>query len=208
MGIDIALRLLKVARDLFDHDFPINARFHMIVFSIFDTATLLCSAIIHDQDHVLPHREEVMDVIASALDMLHELSHITKLGSSSYNFLHKLVQATPELSRNSPIGKRQKHETSSVPTLSSSPLTGSLPPAAAGMEPAETFRLTGMDMLPSMATTDDLSFDLDQFLAQNPFGDLENPSTIDMGGIEQMWDWADLHLDGFSNNESVYKMDS
>jgi hypothetical protein len=37
-GIDIALRSLRVARNLFDHEFPINAKFHMVVFSIFDTS--------------------------------------------------------------------------------------------------------------------------------------------------------------------------
>lgn len=72
MGIDIALQLLRVSRNLFDHEFPINAKFHMVVFSIFDTSTILCSAIIHDRDHLLPHRKEVVDAIESSLEMLHQ----------------------------------------------------------------------------------------------------------------------------------------
>jgi hypothetical protein len=119
MGVNIALRLLQVSRRLFDHEFPINAKFHMVVFSIFDTATILCSAIIHDRDNVLPQREEVMDVIDRSLEMLHQLSATTKLGASSYNFLSKLVQATPELSRHAPGSKRQRHTISAIPNIPS-----------------------------------------------------------------------------------------
>lgn len=199
MGVDIALRLLKVARKLFDHEFPINAKFHMVVFSIFDTATLLCSAIIHDQDHILPHREEVVDAIESSLDMLHQLSLTTKLGACSYRFLQKLVQATPDLSRKGSSGKRQKTKLSEVPTTSSVPLASSIPPPTTNIE-AVSNGMISIDLLPPITTTDDLSFDLDQFLAQNPFGDIGDSTTLDMGGMEQIWDWEDLHLDGFSNS--------
>ncbi|CAO2658571.1 Nn.00g062940.m01.CDS01 [Neocucurbitaria sp. VM-36] len=203
MGVDIALRLIKVARNLFNHEFPINAKFHMVVFSIFDTATLLCSAIIHDQDHVLPRREAVIDVINSSLDMLHQLSLTTKLGAASYNFLFKLVQATPELLRHSPVGKRQKQMHSSTPTTSSSSLATSVPTTTAHLEPIVSVKLLETDPVPLMTTTIDLSFDLDQFLAQNPFGNSGNTSAVDMGGMEQIWDWENLHLDGFSNNGSI-----
>ncbi|KAI1526169.1 Fungal-trans domain containing protein [Pyrenophora tritici-repentis] len=156
-GIDVALDLLKVARKLFDHEFPINAKFHMVVFCVFDTATLLCSAIIHDRDRVLPHREEVVDAIENSLDMLHQLSLTTKLGASSYNFLFKL------------------------------PSNSFIEPAASASEP-----------LPAMTMQDDLNFDIDQFLAQNPFGHLGDLNALDMGGMEQIWDWEDLHLDVYT----------
>ncbi|KAF1937524.1 hypothetical protein EJ02DRAFT_356622 [Clathrospora elynae] len=201
-GIDIALRLLEVARRFFNHEFPINAKFHMVVFTIFDTATLLCSAIIHDHDHVLPHREEVMDAIESSLDMLHQLSLTTKLGATSYNFLFKLVQATPELSRHSPISKRQRQQSSCIPTTSLPEFAPAPaePSIITPIDPALQFPIatTENGTLPPMTATDDLSFDLDQFLAQNPFGDIGDPSTLDMGGMKQIWDWENLHLDAYS----------
>jgi hypothetical protein len=40
---------------------------------------------------------------------------------------------------------------------------------------------------------EDMSFDLEQFLAQNPFGSTATP---DLGGMEQVWDWGDLNLEG------------
>lgn len=207
MGVGIALRLLRVSRNLFDHEFPINAKFHMVVFSIFDTATILCSAVIHDRDRVLPHRREVVDVIENSLEMLHQLSQTTKLGAASYAFLNKLVQASPELSRRSASNKRQKQHklTGLVPSIS--PI--SVPPPAAALiespgegtprEPVATIE----NVPPQFTTKDDLSFDLDNFLANNPFGDFGDPAAIDLGGMEQIWDWEDLHLEGFSQPGST-----
>ncbi|KAF2690949.1 hypothetical protein K458DRAFT_412264 [Lentithecium fluviatile CBS 122367] len=197
-GIELGLKLLAVARRLFDHEFPINAKFHMVVFCIFDTATILCSAIIHDIDNVLPHRDQVMNAVESALEMLHQLSLTTKIGASSYRFLFKLVQAAPVLSSYAPIQKRQRMVSRSESI-----------PEAATLAPAEVIPTTSAPVIepevkqpavvmnpmsiPDMTITDDLSFDLDQFLAQNPFG----PSTqLDIGGMEQIWDWENLNLDG------------
>jgi hypothetical protein len=143
-----------------------------------------------------------MDVIDSSLDMLHQLSLTTKLGATSYNFLFKLVQATPEISRYSPINKRQRKTSSSV-SKTSSPAHA---PAPAVVMPLTTAPLdlvgdpaaSTIDTLPPMTVTDDLSFDIDQFLAQNPFGDVGDPSALDMGGMEHIWDWGSLHLDAYS----------
>jgi hypothetical protein len=203
MGVDIALRLLRVARNLFDHEFPINAKFHMVVFSIFDTATLLCSAIIHDRDHVLPRRQEVMAVIENSLEMLHQLSSTTKLGATSYNFLHKLVQASPDLSRKRPLKRIRKPDTVPAPASLDSPPVPLQAPLAAPVELACKPTTATVESIPPMTTSDDLSFDLDQFLMNNPFGDLGNSAALDMGGMEQIWDWENLHLDTFSQHGST-----
>ncbi|KAH6300475.1 hypothetical protein HBI39_132970 [Parastagonospora nodorum] len=201
MGVDIALRVLRVSRRLFDHEFPINAKFHMVVFSIFDTATILCSAIIHDRDHMLPHRHEVVDAIEDALGILYQLSHTTKLGASSYSFLQKLVQASPELYRCSPVKKRQKQQQLVAAPLSSPTPPTTSPPVAISIEASSI--PPSVVAPPQMTTTDDISFDLDQFLANNPFGDLGDSAALDMGGMEQIWDWENLHLEGLSQNEST-----
>jgi hypothetical protein len=56
MGIDIALRLLPVARDLFSHEFPINAKFHMVVFSIFDVSSGLVKSIVRIKHRLMKVR--------------------------------------------------------------------------------------------------------------------------------------------------------
>jgi hypothetical protein len=38
MGVGIALRLLHMAQGLFDHEFPINTKFHLVIFAIFDVS--------------------------------------------------------------------------------------------------------------------------------------------------------------------------
>ncbi|KAF2849056.1 hypothetical protein T440DRAFT_490894 [Plenodomus tracheiphilus IPT5] len=211
LGIDIAHQLLQVSRTLFDHEFPINAKFPVVVFSIFDTATLLCSAVIHDREHILHRREEVLDLIESSVGMLRQLSLTSKLGAASYNFLAKLLAATPALSRHPPpIAKRRKHETKSlppptppipsVPTLVKSdsfPNTATAPlqTTDSKLEAAEP---TGAASAASpSATTEDLTFDIDNFLANHPFGNTGNTSSLETGGIEQIWDWDDLRLDGY-----------
>lgn len=207
MGIDLALDVLEVAGRLFDHEFPINAKFHMVVFSIFDTSTILCSAIIHDREQRLRRRDEVVEAIDGSLDKLHQLSITTKLGASSYAFLYKLVQSHPELSHGASNVKRMRKQSSaSTQTLEPPPLvhhsssrdsvtssagrTGQIPCSVPLLAPTST----SMDSTPVINSLGDATFDVDEFLAQHPLG---NATTLDMGGMEQIWDWEDLNLDQF-----------
>ncbi|KAF1960472.1 hypothetical protein CC80DRAFT_489604 [Byssothecium circinans] len=202
-GVELGLKLLVVARQMFDHEFPINAKFHLVVFCIFDTATILCSAIIHDVEVVLPHREKVMDAVESALDMLHQLSLTTKIGASSYRFLFKLVQASRVLSRHPPIAKRhrkngisdRKQSTTkdSLPTLAPIPPTEAAPPVLeTAIYPTDNVPVSLTMPIPEVPTTDDLGFELDHFMAQNPF---PGSQPLEMGGMEAIWDWENLNLD-------------
>ncbi|KAF2260095.1 hypothetical protein CC78DRAFT_585199 [Lojkania enalia] len=199
MGVDISLKLLKVSRKLFDHEFPINAKFHLVVFSIFDTATILCSAIIHDTNRSLSHREEVMGAIECALDMLHQLSLTTKIGASSYRFLFKLVQAAPVLSQYPSMQKRRRADPPALaPPFVQPPTVKTLHTELSQAEvPNIQLSTTLINSTSEIPTTDDLSFDLDQFLEQNPF---ETSNQLDMGGLEQIWDWDNLNLDFLNQN--------
>lgn len=205
MGIQLALDVLTVAGRLFDHEFPINAKFHMVVFSIFDTSTILCSAIIHDRDSRLPRRDEAIDAIHESLDKLHQLSMSTKLGASSYAFLYKLVQTHPELSRGFRSNKRaRKLSSSSTHTFEPPPLvhhsssresvTSSTALQAPGVAAASLPTTNPMESAFVIPTMNDYSFDVDQFLAQHPLGSADG---LDMGGMEQIWDWENLNLDQF-----------
>lgn len=209
IGIDLALDVLKVAQRLFDHEFPINAKFHMVVFSIFDTSTILCSAIVHDNERRLPRQQEVVNAIESSLDMLYQLSLTTRIGQTSYAFLYKLVQTHPELSRGTGNSKRaRKLSATSIPTLEPPPLVHNLSSRESVatvatvdqsyQQPTEAPALSAtsiaMEPAPAMPYLDDLSFDVDRFLAQNTFG---SAHALDMGGMEQIWDWQDLNLDQF-----------
>lgn len=217
MGIDVALQLVQVSRKLFELEFPISAKFHLVVFSLFDTATLMCSAIIHDSEQVLHRREEILDLIEGSLDMLQQLSFTTKLAAASCNFLLKLVQATPALLRPSPTVKRKRPATKSLPPSTppipiapalvkadSLPTTSTLldPTPALTSEVASTSTAaTATAPSLSVAAADDLAFDIDNFLAHHPFGNDEHPSSLDMGGMAHIWDWENLRLDAYSQHE-------
>lgn len=199
-AVETALKLLEIAELLFNHEFPINAKFHMVVFCIFDTATILCSAMIHDVDNLLPHRARVMNAVGNSLDLLQQLSLFTKLGASSYWFLYKLVQASPGLLQHVPITKRQRtiqrlNPSASEYQLRNQPSGQTLPTTKVSIIESEVKSLdTAFEAtsLPEIPIANGLDFDLDHFLAQNPLG---SSSEFDLGGMEHIFAWDDLNLD-------------
>jgi hypothetical protein len=95
LAIDTALRLLDAGRAMFDFVFPIRAKYHFVVFCIFDTTAVLCAAILHDSSHTLPRRGEIVAAIAGALALMEQLSRITKTGAMSFSIARKLIAHLP-----------------------------------------------------------------------------------------------------------------
>ena len=75
-------------------------------------------------------------------------------------------------------------------------------PPVASIEPVAAPAPSTVGDLHPVTISDDLSFDIDQFLAQNPFGTVGDPSAVDMGGMEQIWDWQDLRLNSYTQGDS------
>ena len=99
IGVDCCLKLSESSRKLFEMDHPVRAPFHFVVFCIFDSAAILCSAIIHDSDQNLPQRGRALAVIEGALDNLKQLSSRAKIGTISYSLLSKLVTLLPAVDK-------------------------------------------------------------------------------------------------------------
>ena len=83
------------------------------------------------------------------------------------------------------------------------PLPAELDVPAVGPTTSETIPISAVGDTIGTAAADQFSFDLDNFLENNPFGDLSDAANLDLGGMEQIWDWEDLNLnalpqDGFS----------
>ncbi|KAJ4985214.1 trascription factor [Stagonosporopsis vannaccii] len=207
IGIDLALDALKVAGRLFHLEFPMHAKFHMVVFSIFDTSTILCSAIIHDHESRLPRQDEIFAAIERSLDMLHQLSLTTMLGASSYAFLYKLVQTHPKLSlrdRNVKRSKRRAQDSTCMPepqTLLYDASPQESIPGFTSQPPRAPDSTNGSSQAPEVAepahtttTWNDPCFDVDQFLVQHPLG---SAAALNMSGMEQIWNWENLNLDQF-----------
>ncbi|KAF4585960.1 Fungal specific transcription factor [Ophiocordyceps camponoti-floridani] len=91
-GIDYSLRLMDALYGFFGHVYPRDAKFHFVLFCIFDTAAVLCSALMHDGDGSIPRRQDVIGAIDGAVDMLRRLANVTKTAKTSYDILSRVSQ--------------------------------------------------------------------------------------------------------------------
>lgn len=91
-GVGYSLRLMDALHGFFDHVYPRDAKFHFVLFCIFDTAAVLCSALMHDRDSSIPRRNEIISVIDKAVAMLKRLNTVTKTARTSYEVLVKIAQ--------------------------------------------------------------------------------------------------------------------
>jgi len=94
-GINYALRLMTSLHEFFDHVYPRDATFHFVLFCIFDTAAVLCSALMHDQDSSIPHQNDIFREIDKAVAMLKRLNTVNKTARTSYEVLVKVAQRIP-----------------------------------------------------------------------------------------------------------------
>ncbi|KAK5995655.1 putative transcription factor sol4-like protein [Cladobotryum mycophilum] len=91
-GVKYALKLMSKLYEFFGFIYPRDAKFHSILFYIFDTAALLCSAVLHDQDHSLPRRDECMKAIEASLNMLKQIHTVSPTAKKPYEMLSRLTK--------------------------------------------------------------------------------------------------------------------
>lgn len=65
------------------------------MFSIFDTATVMCSALLHDATSSLPHRSKLIRCIGLARDMLRRLSSATTVALKTCALLSNINLRVP-----------------------------------------------------------------------------------------------------------------
>lgn len=189
-AIDIALHLMEISRGLFEHVFPINAKFHVVTFLIFDTGAFLCSAIIHDKDRSLPQRDRVIQAIRLACSLMEKLATVTKTGAICYPVLTRLAKSL-SMSSKSPAKSDGAISNSGGDHFGPSPDSDAFPlPDTISPEPLSS-------SLDSMAPEMFLPASLDL-----PVPGLETPpimgvgdfSNLDAGQFDQIWDWQNLDL--------------
>ncbi|SPQ17816.1 e0ba1df1-5ebb-44ee-a2ad-20f47573167e [Thermothielavioides terrestris] len=94
-GVQACLGLMDVSWTLFENLVSIGAKFHYAIFCIFDSATVMCSAILQDEARNLPQRETVLEGIRKALRMLAEASSESKTTTALYRILKGLLVKLP-----------------------------------------------------------------------------------------------------------------
>ncbi|KAL4989284.1 fungal-specific transcription factor domain-containing protein [Aspergillus falconensis] len=186
-AVEIALKLLKSCDDLLRHILPLNVKFHFAPFLMFDTAALLCSAVIHDRGGTLPQRERILEVISKTLFELGKLSERAKTGKICYTALKKLVACLPlgsmETASADPAIPRSS--TDIFQTLSDLPTIEPLAYATSAISAKETydqgFDLTPLDFPCSDPTDGHTTF--------------ANLSQVYLGELGDVWDWGNLEIE-------------
>ncbi|KAG5953956.1 hypothetical protein E4U58_000256 [Claviceps cyperi] len=119
VGIWYSLKLMKTLRLWVDKVYNRDGRLHFIIFSIFDTAAMLCTAVLKDTEHTIANRDEILLAIGDAVDMLKKLNMISKISKTSYDILERLVRRLPTAVPRNDSGrqfKRPKTKFKSPPT--------------------------------------------------------------------------------------------
>ncbi|KAJ5166940.1 uncharacterized protein N7482_005721 [Penicillium canariense] len=193
-AVDIAAHLMEVSHRLFNHVYPLNAKFHLVTFVIFDTAAFLCSAVIHDRDHSLPQQKLVFQTISLACSLMQRLGQITKTGAVCYPVLVRLANSLSTSSRRTASFAGIEDETSirgndsfgPSPDLDASAVSDSISPGSLSsfldsMAPGAIFWPASLDLsVPGMETP--------------PITGLSDFSDLDVGQFDRIWDWQNLDL--------------
>lgn len=107
-GVDYSLKLMGALYGFFDHVYPRDAKFHFVLFCIFDTAAVLCSALMHDEDGSIPRHGEILGAIDGAVAMLKRLNTVTKTAKTSYDVLLRVSQRVTRMPPRAPEHGRRR----------------------------------------------------------------------------------------------------
>ncbi|KAG5922887.1 hypothetical protein E4U53_003641, partial [Claviceps sorghi] len=108
VGIWYSLKLMKTMRLWVDKVYNRDGRLHFIIFSIFDTAAMLCTALLKDTERIIGDRREILLAVGDAVDMLKKLNTISKTSKTSYDILDRLVRRLPEAVPRNDLGRQVK----------------------------------------------------------------------------------------------------
>lgn len=89
-GVKYSLKLMDALHGFFDHVWPRDAKFHFVIFCIFDTAAVYSSIILHDEDNSAPNRDEMYHSMESAIVMVRRLKTAIPAAELYYDILLRL----------------------------------------------------------------------------------------------------------------------
>lgn len=193
-AIDYAIKVMGHSRLLFDMFIPDNPKYFYVILMPFDTASLLCSAWIHDKEQTLPRRKEILEAIGEAVRMIRALRSITKVGPVAWSVIQallpemKLTEAEASLVDSDGLILKHRRPTKR-------PMMGSVAPKEFQSVPLDKTKPNHTILTPesssstSTANSDfDWNFDPAQALDSIPLTDL------DFGNLDQVWDWGELNI--------------
>lgn len=210
--IDTCLRRMEIAQQLADLFIPDYNKYFLIVFTPFDTAALLASAILHDIERTLPQRMDLLHAIAQGLTLVRRLKAVTKTGYVAESVLTSLISKFHLTSSESDIfsdfrtteerpSKRlatspRSNAAGSSCTLPETNASRNLPSRDSDPGPGDSFSTSSIstesvrsDKSPPLKVNEESP--LDETLC--PL-ELEQLLDFDFGSLEPVFDWSDINL--------------
>ncbi|KAI7548790.1 hypothetical protein KC331_g4196 [Hortaea werneckii] len=179
---------------------PLRANFHFVIFVLFDTATVICSALMHDPDHELPERPRLLQKMQEALGALETLmqhARSAKRGAEVLRWLMKEIGSNDhDESVPGYVDSRMQYG-ACFPTqamcVTTEPSMGTAPPST---EPPSDLRVPSDTAAIDPVWKNNTAFPVEDTLNVFPAQDLgiEGILDSDLGGLESIWDWEGLGL--------------
>ena len=117
-GIYYALRNLNTTTEWTKYSSHRDGRYHFIIFSLFDTASVLCAALLKDSDRSIPRREEILAAIENAVAVLRRINNLSKTAKTSYDILSRMVRRLPRSKQGANRKRARMTETKYIPDQS------------------------------------------------------------------------------------------
>ena len=113
-GVYYSLRNLETTTQWTKYSSHRDGRYHFIIFSLFDTASVLTAAVLKDEDKTIPRRDEIIAGIEMAVGLLRQINRLSKTAKTSYDLLSRMARRLP---RSNTRSKRIKAEPVAEPPI-------------------------------------------------------------------------------------------
>lgn len=94
-GVDTCLDLMRASEQFYDLIFPSGFKYFFIIFFMFDAATVICSAFVHDTEYTLPKRSRCIRALRTSQELMDAAAHISESARLSALLLRKLSSTLP-----------------------------------------------------------------------------------------------------------------
>lgn len=94
-GVDTCLELMRAGEKFYDLIFPQSIKYFFIIFFLFDAATVMCSAIVHDLEYTLPKRNQCIRSLRTAQELMDGVAHLSESANISAQLLRKITATLP-----------------------------------------------------------------------------------------------------------------
>lgn len=189
MAVEACLQAIHNANQIVDTARMTNLKFHSASFTLFDTATVICAAIVHNSAHELPRQSELLAALRLVYQRLSEVASVSSMGRNCVKILARLVTLIPQWEGVSSPATTTAARDDDKPQLSDASIVwSSSRTAAAGS--------VGHSVIPE---NEAYAWDAPAYQGQMDEAAVSTIGSVDLGtydlnGIEQIWDWESLGL--------------